>query len=616
MHRRKAGAEEQKEKRRMDQKEYLELKEKELRDALGTVHAIQTSKDPTVVYKDSRPITDLKNMIETSAKEFGDRPAFWQKKSRKDAYAPITYRQYLEDINALGTTLIAMGQKDKRIGVIGANCYQWAVAYMAIVCGTGVVVPLDKELPVKELKQQVIEAEISCVISAKKHVPDFVEMKNSGDTKLSIIIDMEAEADLDPVRSMICAINEGKDMIRAGNTAFLEAQIIANEMSVLLFTSGTTGIPKGVMLSHRNICEDLMIAPTVLTVHPSDIFFSVLPLHHTYECTCGFLMPLYKGASIAYCEGLKYILTNIAECKPTMLLGVPAIFEMFYKRIWANARKNGKEDKLRMALRISRASRKVGIDLRKKLFKEIHAVFGGNMRILISGGAAINPAVLDGFTDFGILAVQGYGLTEASPMGALNPDTAPNSRSIGRAFPHCHLKIDHPDEDGIGEICIKGDNIMLGYYKRPDLTEEVIIDGWFHTGDLGYIDSEGYAYITGRKKNVIITKNGKNVFPEELEYYLNNVDLIEESVVFAKEGAMGDDDIIAAYIKVDEEYLAENFETPPTEEELMEMLWKEVDRINRENPPYKQIRTIKIRKEEFIKNSSKKIRRFEKDNTF
>ncbi len=598
----------------MDNNEYLELKKREMSVAMETIKAIDECEDKLIKYRESRPITDLKMMLEGSSSTFPQRPAFWVKKSHKEPYTAITYAELQRDVNGLGTGLISMGMKGKRIAVIGANSYKWAESYLAVVCGTGIVVPLDKELSPAELKQLVIEAEVSCVIMGKKHKKDFLEMMKSGDTKIELLINMDADEDEEDVLAFTTCLNKGKELLDSGDKSFTEAQIIGDEMSILLFTSGTTGIAKGVMLSHRNICEDLMIAPTVIRLKEDQIFFSVLPLHHTYECTCGFLMPLYKGAAIAYCEGLKYILSNMQEIKPTYFLGVPAIFEMFYKKIWSTARKNGKEEKLKKAIKISRFAKKFGIDLTDKLFKDIKNLFGGRMHIIICGGAAINPDVLNGFMDFGITAVQGYGLTEAAPMGALNPDTAPNSNSVGIAFPNTTLKVVNPDENGIGEICIKGANIMMGYYKRPDLTEEVLKDGWFHTGDLGYIDEKGYVFLTGRKKNVIITKNGKNVFPEELEYYLNNVPGISESMVFSRDGELGNDIIIVASVRLDDEEIEEKFGKDADRAEIEKYINEEVDKINEKNPLFKQIKHVHIREEEFIKNTSQKIKRFEEGN--
>ena len=389
-------------------------------------------------------------------------------------------------------------------------------------------------------------------------------------------------------------------------------------MSVLLFTSGTTGIAKGVMLSHRNICEDLMSAPTILNVNTWDIFFSVLPVHHTYECTCGFLMPLYKGASIAYCEGLKYIVKNLAEVQPTMILAVPLIFESLYNNIMKSVRKQGKEGLVRKVLALNKVTKKIGLDLNKLLLKDILKVFGGRMRVLISGGAAIDPAILQFFNDLGFISVQGYGLTECAPMAALNPDNHKYMRnsSVGHILPGMEVKIEDKNEDGIGEICLKGPNVMMGYYNMPEETAKVIKDGWFHTGDLGYVDDEDFIYITGRKKNVIITANGKNVFPEELEYYLGRSTMVSESMVWAQEDESGQDTVIVATIKPDMEEVeaAIGKEAAADAEQVEKLLWAEVDKINENLPFFKKIKKITVRREEFEKTTGKKIKRFVESN--
>lgn len=326
-------------------------------------------------------------------------------------------------------------------------------------------------------------------------------------------------------------------------------------------------------------------------------------------------MPIYKGAAIAYCQGLKYITKNLAEAKPTMFLGVPALFEKLYSTIWKNIKKQGKEDLLKKVIKVNNKTKKVGVDIGKIFLKKVTDVFGGRMRILICGGAAINPDILNGIRDFGILALQGYGLTECAPMGALNPDTAPNAASIGVAFPACDIKIVDINEEGIGEICLKGDNVMLGYYEMPEETAKVIDgEGWFHTGDMGYINSEGYAFITGRKKNVIITKNGKNVYPEEIEYQLSNIPFVEESFVFEGDSANEADSLIVAAIKLDQEAMEEQLGQEYTEEQAKDLIWKEVDKINADAPFYRKIKKVIIRKSDFIKNSSKKLIRFSEDN--
>lgn len=595
--------------------EYKALKEKDLADAQKLVDAIQNSTNKYVKYKGGkRPLTDLKHMIESSTEMYPDNVAFYQKFSRKEPYTAITYKEMLERVNGLGTALINAGMKDKRIGVIGPNCSQWAISYLAAVCGTGVVVPLDKELNEKELAQLCAQAEISCIFCDKKHVETFKNIAAGEDSIIKLIINMDAHEDDGEILSWWKMVETGKELVAGGDRRFLDAQIDKDEMSVILFTSGTTGISKGVMLSHFNIITNLITAPTAFYLDDKDVFFSVLPIHHTYECTCGFLMPLCYGASAAYCEGLRYITENLAETRPTIFLGVPLLFETLYSKIWKNVRKQGKEKLLKNVLKVNRVTKKVGLDLGNIFLKDIRAVFGGRMRCCICGGAAINPDILNGIRDFGINALQGYGLTECAPLGALNPDSAPKADSIGIAFPGGGIRIDNPDEDGIGEICLSGSNIMLGYYNMPEATAEVIKDGWYYTGDLGYMDEEGFAYITGRKKNVIITKNGKNVFPEELEYYLSNIPFIQESFVFGQESSDGKDTVIVASVKMDEEELEEILGKDYDPELAKKMLVDEVDKINADSPMFKKIRKIIVRKTDFVKNTSKKIIRFAPEN--
>lgn len=583
--------------------------------AEGLAAKINADPRPFVKYKESRPIANIKHMLETSVELYGDNVAFMQKDSNDAPYRSITYKEMLADVNGLGTALIAKGLKGKRIAVIGENCSQWAISYLAAVCGTGIVVPLDKELSQEELKKLVIKADVACVLFAKKHEKAFKEMRDSGDTKIEYLVNFTSEEETDGVLSWKALKEEGKRLVAAGDRSFLDAEIDNEIMNILLFTSGTTGASKGVMLSHRNIAADLMVAPTVLKVNEWDIFFSVLPLHHTYECTCSFLMPLYKGAAIAYCQGLKYITRNLAEVRPTMFLGVPALFEKLYTAIWKNIKKQGKEELIKKIIRINNKTKKVGIDVGKVFFKKITAVFGGRMRLLICGGAAINPDVLNGIRNFGILALQGYGLTECAPMGALNPDTVPNAASIGVPFPGCDMKLVDINEEGIGEICLYGDNVMLGYYEMPEETAEAIDEeGWFHTGDMGYIDKEGYAFITGRKKNVIITKNGKNVYPEEIEYQLSNISFVEESFVFEQDSADEQDTVIVASIKPDQEAMEEALGGGYTEEQAKKLVWSEVDKLNADAPSYRRIKRVIIRKSDFIKNSSKKLIRFAEQN--
>ena len=592
----------------MDHKDYEALKAKEWEYAVSRVEGVKNSKDPLIRYRDIRPIMDIKHMFETSVELYGDNTAFYTKDQHGGVYRQVTYKEAKVDVDALGTSLIALGLKGKSIAIIGDNSYRWAISYLAVTCGTGIVVPLDKELPAGELEQLVIEGDVQCVICSKKFKSIFADIKAKRKTKLEFLVSMEASDHEEPFLSYGKLIESGQELLKEGNRDFLDAVIERDVMNILLFTSGTTGVSKGVMLSHGNIVEDLMASPTLLKVSPEDIFFSVLPIHHTYECTCGFLMPLYRGASIAYCEGLKYILKNLSEVRPTMFLTVPLIMESIYKRIWSQARKSGADKKLRTLLKINRVTRKIGINL---VPKKITDVFGGRMRIMICGGAAIDPAILEGIQDFGIMALQGYGLTECAPICALNPDVNPRNNSAGYIPPGFDLKIDSPDpETGIGEICAKGPNVMLGYFKNEEGTKEVLKDGWFYTGDLGYMDEDNFVYITGRKKNVIITKNGKNVFPEEIEYYLGKVPYVSESLVWGKDSEDSKDIMISANVKVDEEAVTEALGENYTDEQALELLWKEVDLVNEELPFFKRIKKMYIRKTDFEKTTGKKIKRF------
>ena len=613
---------------------------------------------------EQRPIIDLKQMLESSRAIYKNEPAFYTK-FKKGPYCQITYDEFYHDVNAMGTALIAHGLKDKKIAVIGETNYTWCVAYMGVLCGTGIVVPLDKELPYSNLKTIVCDAEISAVVADKARLKHFKQMLEEGDTPLEAVISQAGADDENPYfnRVFIDAelgmenfifsglaisnlstqkenphpaevsvpgykalekdgilyqwemIKEGKSLIDGGDRSFIDARIDPTEMSILIYTSGTMGMAKGIMLSHRNIVADIMAAPAFIHKEEHEVFFSMLPIHHTFECSCNFMIPIYRGCTIAHCEGLKYIVKNMQEVRPTFFLAVPAVMEALHRALWKNIKKQDKEQVVQNTLMISKLTRKLHIDFREVLFRQIRAALGGRLRMIIVGGAAINPQILDDFQDFGINAIQGYGLSETSPISALNPEYKPKSYSCGVALPGFDARIDKPGPDGIGEICVKGDHVMLGYYKDPDATAEAIKDGWFYTGDIGYIDDEGYIVITGRKKNVIITKNGKNVFPEELEYMLLLHDEIMECMVFEDESDTKDDTVIMAAVYPNWEVIKEVLGDKASDDaEVEKYLWNIINDINKENPGYKMIKRMLLRHKEFEKNSSRKIKRFVEDN--
>jgi long-chain acyl-CoA synthetase len=405
-------------------------------------------------------------------------------------------------------------------------------------------------------------------------------------------------------------ISEGQQLINSGDRSYINAEIDNTAMSVFLFTSGTTETSKAVMLSHENIAENLMGMTSMLNIVESDIFLSILPLHHTYECTCGFLCPLYRGASIAYCEGLRHIAKNLQESKATVMLGVPLIFEAMYTKIWDNIEKDPKTlKKARMGLKISNLLKKINIDISKKLFAQIHNSIGGHVRILISGAAGIDPITAKGFREFGIPMVQGYGLTECSPIVALNRDVDYKDSSAGLPLPNAQVKISDPNSDGIGEIIVKAASVMLGYFENLEATNKVMKDGWFHTGDLGYFDKDGFVYITGRSKNVIVTKNGKNIFPEEIETLLGRCRYIKESLVHGENEASGDTYVFATIVPDMERLQQEKGVLSFSDPVVAEIIKSEIKEVNKTLVQYKHIKDFSLREEEFSKTTSKKIKR-------
>lgn len=555
-----------------------------------------------------RKIESLKDMLEGSVKLFANETAFLVKTEEGGPYVPITYTQFRDDVNAMGTALMQLGLANGRIAIISENRYEWAVAYLATVNGTGVVVPLDKELPVAELKSLLLRSNADAVFYSATKTDD-VESIVDSIPNLKYRISMDTDESSSSVLSFKALMKKGYELIASGDRSFIDVPIDTETMSILLFTSGTTDKSKAVMLSHRNICSNLMDMCAMLYIGPDDVFLLLLPLHHTYACTCGFLCQIYRGSTIAFCEGLRHIVKNLKESKTTVLLGVPLILEAMYKRIWDQAGKDPKLlKKLKLGLKISKTLKAVGIDVRRKLFKTIIDNFGGAMRLFISGGAAIDPQVVQGFQDFGIHCVQGYGLTECSPIIALNRNCDYNNAAAGLPVPNTEIRIDNPNEEGIGEIIAKGPNIMLGYYENEDATREAIVDGWFHTGDLGYMDKDKFVYITGRKKNVIVTKNGKNIYPEEIETLLSRSPFIAECMVYGREG-MGTGEVdVAADIYPDLEKIKEELgEENPTKDQIRMLLDKEVLKVNKSLELYKYIRYFTVRDTEFEKTTSKKI---------
>lgn len=537
----------------------------------------------------------LKKMLGTSVEKFADRPVFHEKID--GAWRMRTYREYGEDVNALGTELLARGFGGKRVIVTGVNCYAWVVTYMAVICGIGVIVPVDKEIPAEELANIAQVSEASLVIYGPKSA-EKVEAVDPAIERYSF-------AKLDEL------IRSGKRRMAEGDRSYLDAIVDPDVMSALIFTSGTTGVSKGVMLSHHNLCFDIYEARQMLYCDEKDVCLSVLPLHHVYECTVGFLAQLWSGSSVAFSEGVRYISRNMQEVHPTIVLCVPLLLETLYHKLWLNIRKNGLEGKVRAMIKATNAipGERARMLAKKSVFRAIHKNFGGRLRIMASGGASIDPEILRGLRDLGLLAIQGYGLTECSPIAAVNRDTYYRDSSAGLAMPNVLLDIYDVQDDGTGEIRLRGDNVMLGYYNMPELTEEVKRDGWFYTGDLGYLDADGFLHITGRKKNVIVTANGKNVFPEELETYLCRNPFVAEAVVVGVMNEKKKDLDVVALIYPSRAHFEEIYGKTYTDEQVNAELTRAVDAVNATIQSYKRMVRFVVVAEEFPKNTSRKIKR-------
>lgn len=555
-----------------------------------------------------RYIRDLKDMLNQSVQLFGNNTAFLLQDKEGNYTKKVRYTEFKKDVDALGTSFINMGLKGGFIAVMGENRYEWCVTYLAVANGTGVIVPLDKELPVSELQNLLIRSKSVALVYSGKYQEKIEQIKPAL-TAIKYFINMDLDEDKDSYLSYQKLVEKGKALIEDGDRSFLDSEPDAEKLSILLFTSGTTDLAKAVMLSHKNICSNMMAICKSMYVDDTDSVLSILPLHHTYECTAGFLAMIYNGAMIAFNEGLKHIAKNLKETSPTILIAVPLILESMYKKIWDTAAKKGIDKKLRMAIFISNALRKIGIDLRKKLFKSIIDNVGGRIRLVISGAAAIDPSVSKGFRDMGIFLLQGYGLTECSPIVTCNREKSFKDESIGLPLPGVEVRIDNPGEDGIGELVVRGDNVMLGYYENPEATNKVLKDGWFHTGDLGTVDKDGFFRITGREKNVIVTKNGKNIFPEEVESYLNKSPYILESLVWGAEDEDGET-YVWAQIVPDMEIIQGEFGPDISPEDIHKLISREVKAANRNMPLYKWVRKFELREKEFEKTTTRKIKRY------
>lgn len=553
----------------------------------------------------------VKEIFNRSIEVYKDRPFIIEKFNKKEGFKEISYGQFGEDVKNLGTGLSrAFKLQDEKIMIIGETTYSWYISYMAMLCGVGVAVPTDKELPDNELENLVKRSDAAAIIYSPKKKDQIKKIANKC-PGVKYFIEMKSDHKLEGrFVGMDFVMQEGKFLRDMGDTSFIDREIDPEAFAVLLFTSGTTSAAKGVMLCNRNLAYNINAVLPYVYIDENDRLFSVLPLHHTYESTIGFLLPMARGSSIAVCQGLRHIANDMKETGPTAIIAVPLLIESLYKKLIQGIEKSGKASVVKSMITLTNTMKNLGIDVKRKVFRDIYANLGGNLRIVVSAAAPIDPVVGKWLNDIGILFLQGYGLTETAPIAALTPDWDPRVGSVGKAVVCNEIKIDSPNEKGEGEIFIKGKTVMLGYYEDQEATDAVMDGEWFNSGDIGYMDEDGYVYITGRSKNVIVTQNGKNIYPEEIEGLLARVDEIKECMVYGKEVAGEKELIITVKVIPNYDIIEERHGEGLDADAVYKVIWEEIKKINHKISNYKTIKKLEIKTDEFEKTTTHKIKRF------
>lgn len=552
---------------------------------------------------------NVKEIILNSAEKFNKKTAFTIKHKNKEnvEYEDISYTRLLQDIYNLGTGFFNIGLKGKRVAVIGKNRYEWVLTHLTNLFGGIVSVPLDKDLQLEELENSLIRSKADAIVFDPKQAEFIKKIKENGKTNLTEYICMDKT---EGYRYLYDLLEVGKEEINNGNKEFINYEIDENIMNILLFTSGTTSKSKGVMLSQKNIASNVYALQCVEDIRPTDTNIAFLPFHHVFGSTC-IVWTIACGLRNVFPDGLRYIKQNMCEYKVTVFVGVPILIESMYKAIMKEIDKQGKTRKVKIATKISNFLLKFHIDIRRKLFKQVLDGLGGELRFVVSGGAPADAKILKGFSNFGIRTVQGYGLTETSPVIAGEDENHIRYGTVGIPMINVVLDIADKDENGIGEVRVKGPNVMLGYYEMPEETAKIIKDGWLYTGDLGYFDKDGYLTLTGRHKTMIVLKNGKKIFPEELETLVNRLELVQECMVFGMPDKEDKNDIkLSIKIVYNEEVVKEKYEGI-NEEELYKIIWEQIKKINTTFPRYKHIQNMILTKEELIKTTTKKVKRHE-----
>ena len=544
-------------------------------------------------------VESIKEMLDLAVKEAGNKNAFEYKNG--DKIVKITYKQYVDDINSLGTALASLNMHNKHVAIIGENSYKWLTVYLCMLQSTGVFVPIDRELTCLDVINVLKHSDSEVLFFSKKYAQYIPEIKKVI-PNIKYYIGLDVKKDEDNILSYDLLKESGKKLLDKKSTIYTDLKDDENNLKLLVYTSGTTGNPKGVMLTEHNLISVVYYGLQVADI--GEKCLSVLPYHHTYEAVAGILVGLHKHSTICINDSLKNVLKNLQLYKPDYIYLVPAFTEVFYKSIWNNAQKTGKDKALKKMIPLSNALRKTGIDLRKKFFKSIHEAFGGNLNQIVCGGAPIRPEIGKFFNDIGITLLNGYGITECSPLVSVNRANFNDSNTVGVILPCCEVKIENKTADGDGEIYVKGDIVMKGYYKEPEKTAKVLKDGWFNTEDYGRINEKGQLIINGRKKNLIVLDNGKNIYPEEIENYIMGIPYVKEVLVKASKNAAGQEIALIAEVFLDKEKIEEMHI-----ENIKETLKKDVQDSVRELPVYKHISDVKIRKNEFEKTTTSKIKR-------
>ena len=564
-------------------------------------------------------IDDMRSLVEEAAQNYPDSIAISYKDRPSDKEVKkVTFSQWKDDVRNLGTALIANGLREENIAIVGENSYGWCCSFFAVMATGSVTVPVDKELPIEDIDGIITTTGCKAVIygkTAEEKVKAI--LKNGGLSSVKMLISIENQSNIeeelsgDKVQTSVSRLEEeGGKLYNDGDNSYYDYKIDVTKLASIVFTSGTTGKGKGVMLSQANICLDMTLGMYNFDITRKTLH--VLPPHHTFGSTVNYVGHLSQGCEVYISSGLKHVSDEIREQQPTHLILVPAFLEVMNRKIWTTARKTGKEGLLKAMMKVSDGLRKVGIDIRKKLFSSVLSAFGGKLELVICGGAKLDEEIIKTFDSLGITILNGYGITECAPLISANRNKYRKAGSVGTPILACRVKIDNPDENGEGEICVKGPNVMLGYYNNPEATAEVFDkDGFFHTGDYGRLDEEGWIYITGRKKNLIILSNGKNVYPEEIEADLQKVEGVSEVVVYAGESRVQKDKItIVAEIFPDADLLKDKGIS-----DFQAYFEDQVKTLNARMPHYKAVKRVKLRDEEFQKNTSRKITRFSIDKT-